>query len=525
MKNPLQWRIILICLGIALFFANPTLIGNDQIMLLKAGELLFNGARPYVDFIDQNPPLIYYLNVIPAFLTHLFDLRPGVAFLVLVFLLTLITASLLKNIFSASRRFSKDEWKVVDAAWFVIPILLILVKDFGQREHLFALTFMPYFFLRLHRSEADFSISTTKAITIGALCALMALFKPHFVFVVLVFEIGLLISERNKALLKSPEVSAFFFTALTYLLHFLFLPADIFNAYFKELLPLLLKHYHALNKSPLEFLTISRLAFLQLFVLGILVGLSWKHLSLRTKKLYLFFFGITLAAAAIYIWQMKAWEYQQIPMLYPMVILFLLLTFNYSHELSDSPRVKRKSFLALSFLFWGMFLWPMIDTVRPIFKPRPNTPVRETFSFVQRALSEILSPRDRVVMFTAGSYFMYSNAFYRDYFPGTRYMSIFPLAFFNNRFEGDPTQVPQYKTFEQMPPDEQTFVSRIQEDILNNKPQMLAFISMRSEWTYLPYYFDTFKYFETNGSWDKWKSHYELARTQKDVHIYRRKQD
>src|ERR1700679_1637233 len=44
----------------------PLEINTDNAVYLAVAQLLLGGKQPYVDFYDTNPPLIMYLNVIPA---------------------------------------------------------------------------------------------------------------------------------------------------------------------------------------------------------------------------------------------------------------------------------------------------------------------------------------------------------------------------------------------------------------------------------------------------------------------------
>ena len=51
----------------ALIALNPMRIKSDCALYLEMGRQLLEGKLPYVDFGEVNPPLIIYLNAIPAF--------------------------------------------------------------------------------------------------------------------------------------------------------------------------------------------------------------------------------------------------------------------------------------------------------------------------------------------------------------------------------------------------------------------------------------------------------------------------
>ena len=60
----------------------PARINHDNAMYLAMGEGLLRGEVPYVDLIDLNPPLIVYLNTIPAAAARLLGIYPPLTFLV-----------------------------------------------------------------------------------------------------------------------------------------------------------------------------------------------------------------------------------------------------------------------------------------------------------------------------------------------------------------------------------------------------------------------------------------------------------
>lgn len=56
-------------LGIlVLFVTNPYAIAPAAALRLEMGELLLSAQRPYLDFIDADPPTILLLCTVPAFI-------------------------------------------------------------------------------------------------------------------------------------------------------------------------------------------------------------------------------------------------------------------------------------------------------------------------------------------------------------------------------------------------------------------------------------------------------------------------
>ena len=58
----------------------PLQISPDQSMFVAIGELLLQGKRLYVDVFDVNPPLAFYVHMVPAVVSRLFAIPAPQAF-------------------------------------------------------------------------------------------------------------------------------------------------------------------------------------------------------------------------------------------------------------------------------------------------------------------------------------------------------------------------------------------------------------------------------------------------------------
>ena len=73
-------------------FLAGTPLNHDDGIILHCGELLSRGWTPYVDFVELNPPMAYYVHAVPALLGRWLGLPvPGV-FLACVFALVMYSA-------------------------------------------------------------------------------------------------------------------------------------------------------------------------------------------------------------------------------------------------------------------------------------------------------------------------------------------------------------------------------------------------------------------------------------------------
>ena len=97
----LFWPIIA---GLAALIAlNPMRIKSDCALYLEMGRQLLEGKLPYVDFGEVNPPLIIYLNAIPAFFAKYVGINIIVVFLFTILgLLIWSTLSIRKSLLVSS---------------------------------------------------------------------------------------------------------------------------------------------------------------------------------------------------------------------------------------------------------------------------------------------------------------------------------------------------------------------------------------------------------------------------------------
>ena len=136
---------------------HPLAINPDAAMHLSAGQMLLEGKRPYVDVIDTNPPLIFYLNVIPAFIAQVLSANAIVVFSITVLVLVLASAWSVRLVVRGSQlEYDQSELALLLFAWVAFAALTKyselyitkLVGLFGQREHIFMLLYLPLFVVR-----------------------------------------------------------------------------------------------------------------------------------------------------------------------------------------------------------------------------------------------------------------------------------------------------------------------------------------------------------------------------------------
>jgi hypothetical protein len=301
---------ILLCRKLFWILTFPISVGHDQALDLYIGAQLLDGKLLYVDACDTNPPLIFYLDTIPAFAARIFHIQIISAFLLWVWLLaavSAITGWLL--VFQYSRKSAQ------------LPVLTMLIafalfnaellNEFGQREHLFVIFFMPFFLLRWLRWTGRTGKRNVWHYLIGSAAALGLCLKPYFFLPALSLEL-FWICKRRKIFqnLFAPEMKSAFAVTLLYIMHFLFIPAVVRETYFSFMVPLVLDGYAAFNVSCTALLCAddSRSMWINLLLTCILGTVFYRWCSL-ILPLVIF----SYASLIVYVIQSKGWPYHYLP--------------------------------------------------------------------------------------------------------------------------------------------------------------------------------------------------------------------
>ena len=197
-----------ILIAIALLFAGQIVIrlgselNHDTAWYLYVAQGLRGGGELYRDYVEVNPPLAMWLTVPVVMLSGAAGLSPAVTLKGVFFAIT--AASLLLtwrylNMFGGLPKWTARIILLLLAA----ALLFIPGFSFGQREHLLALLFMPWFMLRVARSHGA-QVSIAEAAFIGVLGAVAICLKPHAILAPLALE-AMLLRHRSFRTMFAPE--------------------------------------------------------------------------------------------------------------------------------------------------------------------------------------------------------------------------------------------------------------------------------------------------------------------------------
>lgn len=313
-----------LALTLSYWLSHPLTCAPDQALYINMGELLLSGLRPYVDMYDNNPPLIIYLSVIPAVVAQAFAVPPTLGFSLSVCALSLVSMALGALVLVLARKEGEQAFPLHWSSLYLPAALVILALsyfdlnqriDFGQREHLFVLLYLPFFILRYCRAGA-LRLPRSAAwlgVLIGLLAGVGLALKHYFVLVALAPEFVWFLMRRNPRVFFSGEVYACLFAIGVYLLHFCFLDREILSGLFDFVVPIYKEGYsYYTNSFVYNFTTVWRLEFLYLFIASFLALLLAPAAADGGALLFgMLAFG--LVSQVIYLLAGQSWQYHVLP--------------------------------------------------------------------------------------------------------------------------------------------------------------------------------------------------------------------
>lgn len=190
-----------------------TPFNHDVAYFVSLAGRLLDGGRFGVDIMDINPPQVWWISAVPAWLARQAGVSLELATIAFTALMTV--ASLV----------AVDRLMVADATdgparRLFVPLAAVLVLfapgyDFGQREHWMVLLTLPYVVTR-SMGAAGATLPLAGRAVIGIAACLGFCIKPHYLLVPIALELWLLARTRRPGLLIAPETIAVAVTGLVY---------------------------------------------------------------------------------------------------------------------------------------------------------------------------------------------------------------------------------------------------------------------------------------------------------------------
>ena len=300
----------------ALVWYLPGAINHDTAWSLYSTGRWIDGARFYVDLVEINPPLNFYLHVPPVMFSRWTGLGLMPSFVLWTFLLVALALLLCVHITRQQRKSEPYIWTVL-LAGSLVTSLVVPRASFGQREHIAVVLSLPYLFGFAVR-RAGGRVETSAAMLSGFLAAVGLALKPYFLLVPLMFELAGVIRARSLKAALRPDSCVLVVSGLIYGIS---IPI-VHPEYLGELVPLALATYSWGFGVPLgQFLVQGS----TLMLLGMLATYLVVRPRMRRPELTDPFWLAAVGFFGAYLWQMKGFPYHTGPVLALTFIVLLPL--------------------------------------------------------------------------------------------------------------------------------------------------------------------------------------------------------
>lgn len=283
--------------------------GHDQLWFLMMARRWLGGAVLYgPEIFDSNPPGIIWLSSIPVALGNLLHLPASTLGKSLVLLAEAAAGSLSYLLLKRSRRDLPVFLAPALLFAYIVLVLVLPARDFGQRDQMLAFLILPYIIAASFPSETP-RLRLLRYVS-GLFAAAGICIKPQYALIPVAIELIVLfgaaanLRERLASLLR-PEPILIVFAGVVYLLaihHFTPL-------YFSVALPVLRQSYWAVGHLSLLQLALEAI---ELCLLGA-ASLALYLLNKQRSPLVLALLVAGTAATLAYFIQGTGWYYQQIP--------------------------------------------------------------------------------------------------------------------------------------------------------------------------------------------------------------------
>jgi hypothetical protein len=178
-------------------------INHDVAWVLQGARRLLDGGRFGRDIVDVNPPLIWWISLIPVQAARLLGADVGSTFTTFVVALCLASVASTHSVLRAGALPPRE--RAIAAVATAATLIIVPGYDFGQREHLLAVVAVPYVALASVRANGN-AVPWWLAAGIGVFAAVGFCLKPHFLAIPALLELWLLANSRRLSGLARVEV-------------------------------------------------------------------------------------------------------------------------------------------------------------------------------------------------------------------------------------------------------------------------------------------------------------------------------
>ncbi len=508
--------------GAVLFSGVP--LRDDAGIMLDCARLILHGWVPYVDYVEMNPPMAHYINTLPVYLANISGLEIPTAFNIFVLTLAVYSAAALFYLLSKlTPVFSLPSRLVLAAVCLLFSLWVLRAGEFGQRDHLFALAYIPWLYCRAIRHSGG-GVPTWAGIVIGLIGGPMFLLKPHFCLIVALVEAWLLLLSRRFSTLWSPEIPALACWVLAYAIHFYFIPPEMRDEFFFRWLPFVMANYdvydHAMSEIARQFSAKFWLLKVPV-ILTVLILMTKQRLPNNWKLQLHGLIASTLLAYGIFVAQHKGWAYHLLPavcfemMLATTLVVMILERVQAVIFLSKvAPAVRTGIFLLVCFCLSLL----SIAMANALFE---SGKIPDSTNDFVRVIEQQVAPDEKVAFISTSVSPAYPTLIYAKRLPGTRFLDAFPIAFLYKGARPGKDGGPPYRSPSEATPEERKFLNDLGSGVLKYRPK-LVFIEATAKCQACPKGFRVEEYLAAAGWLQRFMNDYRLTGSLHGFAVYAR---
>lgn len=208
MQLRLSYAISGLLLLVSAYTLSYAYINNDVSWHIYVAMQILDGQVLYRDIIEINPPLVYYLRILPVWLATLLDTSAMDWVHTATFLWIVLSLYLVHRI--------RPDGVSLTLATFALAIipLVLYIQQFSQKEHLFIIGALPYLLL----PYSTHALSDRMRWVIGISAAFGFLLKPYFFLCFFCVEGYYWLTQRRVTLWHRPESKAVILLSIGYVL-------------------------------------------------------------------------------------------------------------------------------------------------------------------------------------------------------------------------------------------------------------------------------------------------------------------
>lgn len=470
---------------VRVFFLNTNIINPDCAMFLRAGQLIIGGARPYVDFVELNPPLVFYVYSIAAYIAKLTGFSAETSLYIFTSVLFAFSLLLCWNLLKNDSSPRVEGFGPVIVAFGLGNLLCYEWVQFGQRQQLLANALLPFFVCRNLRWQGT-AINPFVAALSGLYCGLMTALLPQYAAIVVCLELFYVWRQRQLRPLASPETFGFAASIGAYVLLVLS-QETIRSEFLGRWLPMVSEGYALYNWPwPMQITQLIVSGILPVSIIALLLLLKNKTIKRGLlPAIFVFFIGAVIAILL----QGKCILNQTIPLMYASLMLCCSVPIN------NLKKTLLAAALTLSAFLVPVYALPGVISQNQIWQ----TMTGQIIDVIEKESSV----GDRVSVLSLSLPDSYPALTSAPRYSGNRYFFVFPMLmaeYLAKKHSGEPAAV-------KWQAESQKFIDDLTSDLQTNKPRLILI----QENTIPTAKISVRKYLEQTSFWQSINQDYQYA--------------